>query len=650
MIVAAILLILFGFLILGANFLLNSNKVIETSPNVFDLQDYISTAKASFQMPQCKSSNCFADLEFDDSSWFHFNLKQNLRAHPEFSQKGGSLLIRIKFNLPTSLADSNEALAISLRAIFLKKYKYYLNGILLGEFDGKEAVNQAGIFGLPRHLLNSEAINCLTILAEYDNESWGITHLHKNLIGAKHILEKGYIASERASNTYYLLFTVLKMGIFVLFSILYLFGDSQEFLKYFLGFAFCISIDGIFVTNLLPDFFSFPLRAFSMFNLQFLGFIFLWILVESMLASRYRFQKLIMTTMWLIVNLLIYFNIKSFFNIKTIDVFKIHQIFLLEIVGFICFVLWREFKCTNNNSASKSQLKQFIFIFVFYFIATIVEQFGGSVFTQNHRHPIDVLFFFGVAYVTFQEFAINKARAIEYFSKYESQKDDADIGRSITEISHDLRKPFSSFKIALNAIKDSNYEPQIIDKIVLQSLKNIDFAQGLIESILDKKRKDISSLKIHNLSDFIEQIEVLNRDHLASQNIQLNIKNQVFDQILVDHTKLLSVFQNLIKNAEEALEQKQTKMIWIHTNKFKTTSGLSKCKLIVGNNGPAIPDMVLKKIFNEQISFGKENGTGIGLAAAAQIIKSHNGEIKVRNLSYSKGVEFEIDLYLYPEI
>ncbi len=59
------------------------------------------------------------------------------------------------------------------------------------------------------------------------------------------------------------------------------------------------------------------------------------------------------------------------------------------------------------------------------------------------------------------------------------------------------------------------------------------------------------------------------------------------------------------------------------------------------NDGPAIPDQDLERIFNPFVT-NKSDGAGLGLSVASRIIEQHDGFMEVRNASEAQGVVFSV--------
>jgi nitrogen-specific signal transduction histidine kinase len=58
----------------------------------------------------------------------------------------------------------------------------------------------------------------------------------------------------------------------------------------------------------------------------------------------------------------------------------------------------------------------------------------------------------------------------------------------------------------------------------------------------------------------------------------------------------------------------------------------------VSDNGPGVADSIRDKLFHPFVSYGKENGTGLGLAVVQKIVQDHRGEILVERTSNARTV------------
>ncbi|WP_424928260.1 two-component system sensor histidine kinase NtrB [Amaricoccus tamworthensis] len=103
---------------------------------------------------------------------------------------------------------------------------------------------------------------------------------------------------------------------------------------------------------------------------------------------------------------------------------------------------------------------------------------------------------------------------------------------------------------------------------------------------------------------------------------------------LGDPDQMLQVFQNLMKNAAEALPP--TGGLITVTTAFRPGVKLSRpggrseslpLLVVIGDNGPGIPDSMVADIFDPFVS-SKVNGTGLGLSLVSKIISDHGGVVE----------------------
>jgi signal transduction histidine kinase len=65
----------------------------------------------------------------------------------------------------------------------------------------------------------------------------------------------------------------------------------------------------------------------------------------------------------------------------------------------------------------------------------------------------------------------------------------------------------------------------------------------------------------------------------------------------------------------------------------------------VADNGHGIPESIRGKLFEPFVSYGKENGTGLGLTVVQKIVQDHGGDVAVEKTS-NEGTVFRLVLPL----
>jgi C4-dicarboxylate-specific signal transduction histidine kinase len=96
--------------------------------------------------------------------------------------------------------------------------------------------------------------------------------------------------------------------------------------------------------------------------------------------------------------------------------------------------------------------------------------------------------------------------------------------------------------------------------------------------------------------------------------------------LMADYAQIEKVLINLMKNAIEAISDKENGLIQL--NAFHTEEGII---IQVEDNGIGISNDIIEDIFVPFYTT-KENGSGIGLSISRQIIQNHNGTISVNSV------------------
>jgi signal transduction histidine kinase len=99
-----------------------------------------------------------------------------------------------------------------------------------------------------------------------------------------------------------------------------------------------------------------------------------------------------------------------------------------------------------------------------------------------------------------------------------------------------------------------------------------------------------------------------------------------------DQRKLERALYNLLLNACEAAPPLGGK-VEVIAGEFS-----GAITIAVSDNGPGIAESIREKLFHPFVSYGKENGTGLGLAVVQKIVQDHGGEIFVERTAERKTV------------
>jgi len=215
----------------------------------------------------------------------------------------------------------------------------------------------------------------------------------------------------------------------------------------------------------------------------------------------------------------------------------------------------------------------------------------------------------------------------------------AQLGEMIGMIAHQWRQPLSAISSASIAINIKAQMDMLDSKSAIELADKIsEFTQYLSKTIDDFREfyKETKEKRDIIYTQLIESTLSIVEASLKNKNIEL-ITQTNSDILFHTYTnELKQVLLNLIKNAEDILEEKGIEKPYI---KIITEGN----KLMVSDNGGGIPDDIIDKIFDPYFSTKSLNGTGLGLYMSKTIIEEHcEGKLSVHNSD--EGAVFMVEL------
>ena len=215
-----------------------------------------------------------------------------------------------------------------------------------------------------------------------------------------------------------------------------------------------------------------------------------------------------------------------------------------------------------------------------------------------------------------------------------AQSRHAAMGEMISMIAHQWRQPISVIAMDANNIL-ADIELEMVDEETLKgsSLDIIRQTQELSKTIDDFRnffKPEANAVSISVEEVLTNAFSVINKS-LANNNIEVSINVHSTTEIVTFSRELMQVFINIIKNAKEALAEKEMdgKKISIVVDDKKGGVNISIC-----DNAGGVDEAIVGSIFNPYFSTkGEKNGTGLGLYMSKTIVENHlGGTLSVENL------------------
>ena len=199
----------------------------------------------------------------------------------------------------------------------------------------------------------------------------------------------------------------------------------------------------------------------------------------------------------------------------------------------------------------------------------------------------------------------------------------SDIAR---KIAHEVKNPLTPIKLSAERI-EKKYLNKEFDNDDIKILTNtisrqVDDIGKLIDEFSSFARMPEAEIKLDNLSKCLNESFVLFSN--SHKKIKFNLyreKQDIYFQF--DNFQLTQCFNNLIKNAIEAVEKIPNPSISVNLR-------IENNKIIIEviDNGIGISKEMANKIFEPYFTT-KNKGTGLGLSIVKKIIEDHNGKIRI---------------------
>ncbi|NQT28658.1 MAG: hypothetical protein HQ570_03585 [Candidatus Omnitrophica bacterium] len=224
----------------------------------------------------------------------------------------------------------------------------------------------------------------------------------------------------------------------------------------------------------------------------------------------------------------------------------------------------------------------------------------------------------------------------------QAKRSDQLKSKFVALVSHELKNPLSTIQLSIfNMLKGIAGDVTSEQKRILGVCRNVvDRMNRLINNLLDLHKieagMDSGKRELCNFSQILDEQTKEFNDMFNKKSIKVD-KEIANDKLFLwgDKDKISQVMNNLIGNAaKHTPEGGSVNLKAVLDNNF--------LRLECVNSGPSIPADKLTKIFNKfERANTKEEGAGLGLMIAKDIVEFHKGKIWAEDLA-GKGSKFTV--------
>jgi len=206
----------------------------------------------------------------------------------------------------------------------------------------------------------------------------------------------------------------------------------------------------------------------------------------------------------------------------------------------------------------------------------------------------------------------------------------AALGRLIAGVAHEVRNPLATIRLRVQMCQHEADNPGVQDSCAI-ALEEIERLNGMVNRLLSFSQPVRLHSEPTDIGRLISQRLTTLHEKAQQHGVRFLTKFPENSAALnLDHSRMAQVFDNLIQNAIEAMEERGGTLRVNVTSQSKAGTGTNEFCIEFNDTGKGIrPDMV-GRIFDPFFTT-KPSGTGLGLSICHEIVRAHGGEIRVQS-------------------
>ena len=224
-----------------------------------------------------------------------------------------------------------------------------------------------------------------------------------------------------------------------------------------------------------------------------------------------------------------------------------------------------------------------------------------------------------------------------------------DLVEMASIIKHDLRGPMQSILMAVQTSKELEQKSKEMILSGISRIEKITRDLGQAKGIKKISEDDSTASATRSVGSLFLSVQTIVQEKTHTyrkvEGLKINAKfedDSISKFVSMKESDLKRILSNLIDNSIEAFSDNQEGKNVDIILKEKS----SNIQFLIKDNGPGIPKKVMKNIGEKGNTFGKENGSGLGIYSSKKKIIAANGSFDIQ--TSNSGTEVLIELEIAP--
>lgn len=204
-----------------------------------------------------------------------------------------------------------------------------------------------------------------------------------------------------------------------------------------------------------------------------------------------------------------------------------------------------------------------------------------------------------------------------------------------TQVAHDIRSPLSALTVLQNSLTEL---PSDKRELLVNSARRI---QAIADDLLKQERESSAekppAAPLQDVLPVLQKIiEEKRLQHAGRDGVRIELNHEGTPKARFDSVELERVLSNLINNSVEAIKAEGTVSV------FQRETA-NHVQLSVIDDGAGMPPEVLNRIGKRGETFGKPDGSGLGLYHAFRTVEGWGGRLSIVS-KVGRGTQVTIEI------
>ncbi|MEM7038042.1 MAG: ATP-binding protein [Bacteroidota bacterium] len=326
-----------------------------------------------------------------------------------------------------------------------------------------------------------------------------------------------------------------------------------------------------------------------------------------------------------------------------------------KIVGFLNIPYFKNQEQVNQQSLSLLTLLVNIYVFIFLAIGIIAVLISNSIIRPlgilsrkivdtnlgRTNEPIEwaTRDEIGEIIAAYNQMLLKLAVSEEKLALRERESAWQEMAR---QVAHEIKNPLTPMRLSVQHLvrtwsgdkPENDRLNRMFEKVTKTILIQIESLVNIADSFSQFSKMPAPKNTVFLLRSVVEEVAEL---YSHSDEVQLNLHvDEAEFYVHSDRDQLSRVFNNLIKNAKQAIDHEEGKV------EVRLEFDGNRAVVSVTDNGKGIPDEIGKRVFEPKFST-KTSGMGLGLAMGKKIVEGSGGRIYFET-EVGTGTTFYVEL------